>query len=341
MVTRATRNALAAAQNTSVTAAPPTPSPKKAPAALPKKMAKTPASMTPSKAKSKRASKAKVKAKANAKRKIEEDESDQEEEEEEPKKPVGVAESEDEEVEVVDDEEEHKIDDSESDDDNDDEEDEDEDDANDDEDEDEEDSKKGEAHKPVGSTKLLTSRQRAMLDGTTRKGSFPLALPDLPPKSGKRKAETEDELFRKAENAAKRKRQAQRQLEEEKNAVIDRLLNFTRRKADDGDAKSTTSDDLPSSEAQQSTIRCVWRSPTSTKNRRVHSKATSVPCTNFLCFPEVVGLPSELCQKPSPKPGPSIQCAVCQKHPRRYDCSKTKLPLCSLSCYRNLHSLQR
>lgn len=52
----------------------------------------------------------------------------------------------------------------------------------------------------------------------------------------------------------------------------------------------------------------------------------------LLSYPEGMSYPLEKAK--AVPPPPAIKCAVCKVQAKKYNCSKTKRPLCSLACYK-------
>ncbi|XP_033120137.1 INO80 complex subunit B-like [Anneissia japonica] len=160
----------------------------------------------------------------------------------------------------------------------------------------------------------LTARQRAMLHGLSAEEEQKLL--QLP--TGQKPAEiTEEMLEKRAERALKRRQQAKKKSEENKKLTLERLLRKQEIKSKLEKAK--------------------------------HKKKGNIPFVRYinslkgvsLNYPE--GLAFPLAQKPS-KPVPSLKtCGVegCLNM-KRYTCSKTSVPLCSLQCYqKNLLVMNR
>jgi hypothetical protein len=60
---------------------------------------------------------------------------------------------------------------------------------------------------------------------------------------------------------------------------------------------------------------------------------------NFLYFPDSINIPYEIQQLPKEYPGnrPKCEAPGCTNE-RLYSCKKTNLSLCSLDCYKKIHS---
>ncbi|XP_020861001.1 INO80 complex subunit B [Phascolarctos cinereus] len=161
--------------------------------------------------------------------------------------------------------------------------------------------------------RLLTARQRALLQKARSQPSPMLALPAATGTP----ALTEEMLMKREERARKRRLQAARRAEEHKNQTIERLTKTA----------------APSSRGGRGGVRGERRGgrpPAATPMVRYSSGVRGAT----LSFP--VGVPTPApASPPPPPPGPRPRCSVpgCP-HPRRYACSRTGQPLCSLQCYR-------
>ncbi|XP_078600139.1 INO80 complex subunit B-like isoform X1 [Branchiostoma floridae x Branchiostoma japonicum] len=154
---------------------------------------------------------------------------------------------------------------------------------------------------------LLTARQRALRYGTPEATQHLLELP-----SGyKPKEETEEMIQKRRQRAQKRRMQAAKKNEESKKKTVERLLKREATKQKQQKAK---------------TVRSKGHIPIVTYINS-HDKVT-------LSFPPGVTYPLTP-QVTPPPPKPQQKCGVpgCTKQ-KRYSCSKTGVPLCSLECYR-------
>ncbi|CAK8544412.1 unnamed protein product [Lathyrus sativus] len=176
----------------------------------------------------------------------------------------------------------------------------------------------------------LTTRQRALQsskDTSTSNASlieFPNGLPPAPPRKQKEKPTEEELLSKKTEAANRRKMQVEKAARESEAEAIRKILgqDSSRKKREDkikkrqeelAQEKAANAEKLASN-----TIRYVM-SPTGTT----------------LTFPDEMGIPPILNSKPISYPPPREKCAgpSCT-NPYIYRDSKTKLPLCSLQCYK-------
>ncbi|KAM9663203.1 INO80 complex subunit B [Morphnus guianensis] len=166
----------------------------------------------------------------------------------------------------------------------------------------------GELKKEVDES-LLTARQKALLH---KQQSQPLL--ELP-MGYKAKELTEEMLVKREERARKRRLQAAKKAEENKNQTIERLTKTNK--------------------AKVKTLR--------------ERKAKQAPCpvvhycnaTDRITVSFPVGMALPLLPAPAPPVPPPVLCGVagCSNH-KRYSCSRTGLPLCSLACYRRNLQLQ-
>ncbi|NXN93787.1 IN80B protein, partial [Rhinopomastus cyanomelas] len=168
----------------------------------------------------------------------------------------------------------------------------------------------GELKKEVDES-LLTARQKALLH---KQQSQPLL--ELP-MGYKAKELTEEMLVKREERARKRRLQAAKKAEENKNQTIERLTK--------------------TSKAKVKTLR-----------ERRALKQAPCPVVHYcntadcisVSFPPGMALPL-LPMAPASTPPPPVHCAVAGcPNLKRYSCSRTGRPLCSLSCYRRNLQLQ-
>lgn len=127
------------------------------------------------------------------------------------------------------------------------------------------------------------------------------------------------EMLRKREERARQRRlQAARKAEESKNQTIERLTKTSNkakvRSGGRGDKERRAKQQV---QAQVPTVR--YRS--------------SVVDGASISFPAGVPAPEPAPPKPMPPPRPSCGVDGCP-NPKRYSCSKTGVPLCSLECYK-------
>lgn len=168
--------------------------------------------------------------------------------------------------------------------------------------------------KRMRNPRLMTARQRALLEKRTDAPdeNFPV-IPAEPlmalPSGFKEKVVTEEMLAKKAIKTQKRREQAQEKREVDKKRTIDRLLK-KQEKAQKIGRHKLNKQELPML--------------TYTNTRELIS--VSFP-TNY-----EMGIKPTLLQPPPP----IVLCGApgCG-NPKKYSCSKTNIPLCSLQCYKN------
>ncbi|XP_077357697.1 INO80 complex subunit B [Festucalex cinctus] len=168
----------------------------------------------------------------------------------------------------------------------------------------------GELKKEVDES-LLTARQKALLHKQQIQPLLEL------PMGYKEKEMTAEMMQKREERARKRRLQAAKKAEENKNQTIERLTKTSKAKM-----KST---------------------------REKKSKASQCPSIRYsdsargvtISFPASVPAPSAA--SPPRPPPPAVRCGVSGcSNPKKYSCSKTGVPLCSLQCYkRNMQFFER
>ncbi|CAB3388106.1 Hypothetical predicted protein [Cloeon dipterum] len=164
--------------------------------------------------------------------------------------------------------------------------------------------------KKIKDPKLMTARQRAMFE---KKSDFPgeeLPLMALP--SGyKEKVITEEMMQKRALKLQRRKQQAEEKREKDKKMTMDRLLKKQASKANRPVTKK-------SSNFSQEPLLLMVNNENETT----------------ISFPLGMQCPIQE-SKPKPLPPPAAKCRVegCQNR-KRYSCSKTGVPLCSIECYK-------
>ncbi|KAK2968339.1 hypothetical protein RJ640_021728 [Escallonia rubra] len=181
----------------------------------------------------------------------------------------------------------------------------------------------------------LTTRQRALLGKETSSASglieFPNGLPPPAPRKQKEKL-TEVELqLKKAEAAERRRMQNEKAAKESEAEAIRKILGQDSSRKKREDKLKKRQEELAQEKAANwqmlasNTIRCVM-SPTGT----------------VVTFSDNMGLPRIFDPKPCSYPPPRENCAgpSCG-NPYKYRDSKSKLPLCSLQCYKAIHEKMR
>ncbi|XP_015200855.1 INO80 complex subunit B [Lepisosteus oculatus] len=159
----------------------------------------------------------------------------------------------------------------------------------------------GELKKEIDES-LLTARQRALLH---KQQSQPLL--ELP-MGYKAKEMTEEMMQKREERARKRRLQAAKKAEENKNQTIERLTKTSK-------AKIKTMREKKSKQSQVPMIRY-----------------TDSFQGTMISFPQ--GVPTPVVTSPCPTPV-AVHCGVTGcSNLKKYSCSKTGTPLCSLECYK-------
>ncbi|OVA02523.1 INO80 complex subunit B-like conserved region [Macleaya cordata] len=183
----------------------------------------------------------------------------------------------------------------------------------------------------------LTTRQRALQSGrdiSSASGAslieFPNGLPPAPPRKQKEKLSEVEQQLKKAEAAQRRRMQVEKAARESEAEAIRKILgqDSSRKKREDKIKKRR--DELAQEKAANAmtlasnTVRWI-----------------SSPAGTTVIFPTEVGLPSLFDSKPISYPPPREKCAgpSCT-NPYKYRDSKTKLPLCSLPCYKAVQEQQ-
>lgn len=161
--------------------------------------------------------------------------------------------------------------------------------------------------------KMMTARQRAMYDRENVDKEFvvpPEALVSLPT-GYKEKVLTAEAIERAQVKSAKRKMLADEKREKDKRKTMDRLLKKQESKLNRVNKSRQLKPGVPI----------------------ITYKSTREGCLLILPpdFNLQLGGGAPHTQDESEKKSPL--CGVCQKESRRYDCSKTNVPLCSLQCY--------
>lgn len=133
-------------------------------------------------------------------------------------------------------------------------------------------------------------------------------------------------MRQKAIKAIKRKEIENEKREETKKKTMDKLLT-TKTTLPPAPANSSTN--LNSSNSNSASD--VKLQPTAVKVPSVTYKVTA--SQRLLSYPVGMVYPLAKSVKSEPPPSPML-CAVCKSHPKKYSCSRTKRPLCSLACYK-------
>ncbi|KAL8142655.1 hypothetical protein V2J09_015687 [Rumex salicifolius] len=182
----------------------------------------------------------------------------------------------------------------------------------------------------------LTTRQRALQSGNkdaSASGGSVIEFPNgLPPPSSKKQKEklTEVELqLKKSEAAQRRKLQNEKAARESEAEAIRKILgqDSNRKKKEEKNKKRR--EELAQGKAADALFHA-----SNTVRLNMGPNGTTVT------FPTEMGLPSIFNSKPVSYPPPREKCAgpSCT-NPYKYRDSKTKLPLCSLQCYKAVQAL--
>ncbi|KAG8479305.1 hypothetical protein CXB51_029789 [Gossypium anomalum] len=180
----------------------------------------------------------------------------------------------------------------------------------------------------------VTTRQRAQQAGKDHSSNFGIApiefpngLPPAPPKKQKEKLSEVEQQLKKAEAAQRRRVQVEKAARESQAEAIRKILgqDSSRKKREDKIKKRQ--EEMAQEKATNSMI---LASDT--------VRWFMGPSGTVVTFPNEVGLPSIFDSKPCSYPPPREKCAVPScTNPYKYRDSKSKLPLCSLQCYKTMH----
>lgn len=175
----------------------------------------------------------------------------------------------------------------------------------------------------------LTTRQRALQSGRDASApggsaiEFPNGLPPAPPRKQKEKLSEVDQQLKKVEAAQRRKMQNEKAARESEAEAIRRILGQDSNRKKREDKKKKRVEELAQEKAADELKRA------SNSIRLIMG-----PSGTTVTFPNEL-LPSIFDSKPHSYPPPRERCAgpSCT-NPYKYRDSKTKLPLCSLQCYK-------
>ncbi|KAH0994360.1 hypothetical protein GBA52_018224 [Prunus armeniaca] len=156
---------------------------------------------------------------------------------------------------------------------------------------------------------------------------FPNGLPPAPPRKQKEKLCALEQQIKKAEAAERRRMQVEKAARESEAEAIRKILgqDSSRKKREDKIKKRQ--EDLAQERAANAFIL------PSDSVRWVMG-----PSGSIVTFPDEMGLPAIFDSKPCSYPPPREKCAgpYC-RNPYKYRDSQSKLPLCSLQCYKAIH----
>ncbi|KAK9073912.1 hypothetical protein SSX86_006506 [Deinandra increscens subsp. villosa] len=176
----------------------------------------------------------------------------------------------------------------------------------------------------------VTTRRQALQSGRDLSGSpargieFPHGLPPAPPRKQKDKLSEVDYQLKKAEAAERRRNQAAKAAQESEAEAIRKILGQdSSRKKRENKMKQRQEElaqerNLKAATLASNTVRWVIR-----------------PAGTIVTFADDIGLPTIFESRPCSYPPPREKCAgpSCSE-PFKYRDSRSKLPLCSLQCYK-------
>ncbi|KAF7119287.1 hypothetical protein RHSIM_Rhsim13G0004400 [Rhododendron simsii] len=179
----------------------------------------------------------------------------------------------------------------------------------------------------------LTTRQRALLSSKDVSVSgasvveFPNGLPPAPPRKQKEKLSAVEQQLKKAEAAERRRIQVEKAARESEAEAIKKILGQDSSRKKREDKMKQRREEI----AQEKDANALKLAP-NTIRLVIGSTGTVVT------FPNEMGLPSIFEPKSHSYPPPRERCAgpSCA-NPYKYRDSKSKLPLCSLQCYKAIH----
>ncbi|GAY54358.1 hypothetical protein CUMW_156140 [Citrus unshiu] len=180
----------------------------------------------------------------------------------------------------------------------------------------------------------VTTRQRALQTGkdvTSGAGAslleFPNGLPPVPPKKQKEKLSEVEQQLKRAEALQRRRMQVEKAARESEAEAIRKILGQDSNRKKREDKMKKRQEELAQEKAANA---MVLASDT--------IRWTMGPSGTTVTFPSEVGLPSLFDHKPSSYPPPREKCAAPScTNPYKYRDSKSKLPLCSLQCYKAIN----
>lgn len=183
----------------------------------------------------------------------------------------------------------------------------------------------------------LTTRQRALQsskDASSAPGSslieFPNGLPPAPSRKQKEKLSEVEQQLKKAEAAQRRRMQVEKANRESEAEAIRKILgqDSSRKKREEKIKKRQEE------MAQEKAVKAEMLASNTIR-------LVMGPAGTTVTFPRDLGFPSIFNSKPSSYPAPRENCAgpSCG-NPYKYRDSKSKLPLCSLQCYKAIQKQQ-
>ncbi|KAI3800893.1 hypothetical protein L1987_28992 [Smallanthus sonchifolius] len=179
----------------------------------------------------------------------------------------------------------------------------------------------------------LTSRQRALLSGRDSASAatqieFPNGLPPAPPRKQKEKLTEVEQQLKKAEAAERRRIQNEKAARESEAEAIRKILGQDSSRKKREDKLKKRQEEL----AQEKAANAKVLAPGTIRT-------VIGPTGTTVAFAENIGLPRIFDPKPTCYPPPREKCAgpSCT-NAYKYRDSKSNLPLCSLQCYKAIHS---
>ncbi|OMO86279.1 PAPA-1-like conserved region [Corchorus capsularis] len=177
----------------------------------------------------------------------------------------------------------------------------------------------------------VTTRQRAQQAGKDISSTFgvapiefPNGLPPAPPKKQKEKLSEVEQQLKKAEAAQKRRMQVEKAARESEAEAIRKILGQDSSRKKREDKIKRRQEEMAQEKATNSMIL-----------GSEFVRWVMGPSGTVVTFPSEVGLPSIFDCKPCGYPPPREKCAAPScTNPYKYRDSKSKLPLCSLQCYK-------
>ncbi|KAK2639625.1 hypothetical protein Ddye_027420 [Dipteronia dyeriana] len=180
----------------------------------------------------------------------------------------------------------------------------------------------------------VTTRRRALQAGKDVSLSpgaslieFPNGLPPVPPRKQKEKLSEVEQQLKRTEALQRRRMQVEKAARESEAEAIRKILgqDSSRKKREDKIKKRQ--EEMAQEKAANAMILA------SDTVRWIMG-----PLGTVVTFPNEVGLPSIFDHKPCSYPPPREKCAAPScTNPYKYRDSKSKLPLCSLQCYKAIH----
>ncbi|RLN17644.1 uncharacterized protein C2845_PM02G43840 [Panicum miliaceum] len=175
----------------------------------------------------------------------------------------------------------------------------------------------------------LTTRQRA-LQGRGGHGESLIEFPDgLPAASSRKQKEKLSEVeiqAKKAEAAQRRKMQVEKAEKEQQAEAMRKILGIDSEKKKEEKKLKEREEKEKQARLEEYRKNCV--------------QTVMGPTGTVITFPESMGLPSIFNSKPVSYPPPREKCAGPNcTNPYKYRDSKTRLPLCSLACYKAVQGL--